>query len=132
MNKYSTNILKQFTIKRGRLYYITGPMSGKPAGHERPNGVIYVRFNGEEYKHHDLLILYQQQLESKHLATIETDKQYQTISGNQVKIYTDTYHLNATPYVIHGAVRKDNFWYATQWTEKGEHLDPSNNLELIK
>jgi len=135
MNKYSHDILRQFKIYKDRLHYITGPLSGKPAGHQRPNGIIYVRFNGQEYKHDELLFLYKQQLESKHLAKIDTSKShnYRTVSGLPVHFYTlDTYY-NAPPYVIHGAV-KDNkeMWHLAQWTVKGECIVPHLNLEQVK
>lgn len=130
MNTYSTDLLKQFTVKRGLLHYITGPLCKRPAGHVRPNGVRYVKFGGLTYKHDDLLFLYNEQLASKSLATIDTQQRYQTISGHPVTFYNTI--ETAPPYVIHGAIRLKNQWHACQWTNKGEAAEPQYNLEKLK
>ena len=134
MNKYSTNILHQFTVKNGRLHYLTGPLKQRPAGHQRPNGQIYVKFNGTEYKHDHLLFLYTEQLESKALASIDTTKphDYKTVSGYAVHFYTHAEDYNAPPYIIHGAVRINDLWHATQWTQSGQCIHTGYNLEKIE
>ena len=133
MNTYSNNLLKQFTIKRGLLHYISGPFAKRVAGHVRPNGVRYVRFNGLVYKHDDLLFIYNEQLASKHLEQINTStpQDYQTVSGHGVNFYTKEWDLNAPPYVIHGAVRINSQWHACQWTNKGEAPNTEHNLEKV-
>ena len=130
MNTYSDNLLKQFTVKRGILHYITGPFSGRPAGHVRPNGVRCVRFNGVTYRHDELLFLYTQQLESKQLETIDTKQRYQTINGHDVHFYNTM--ETAPPYTIHGAVRIHGQRHACQWTSKGEAPNVQYNLTTTK
>lgn len=124
-----SNLLKQFTVKNGRLRHLRGPLAGKPAGHQRPNGEIYVTFDGIKYKHHDLLFLYNEQLAGKDLESINTVLgDYQTVSGHKVRFYNSV--DTAEPYVIHGAVRINGRWVACQWTEKG--IAPQNEFNLEK
>lgn len=126
------NLLKQYKLKNNKLYHLRGPLAGKPAGHKYPNGQVYIIFEGVKYTAEDLLFLYNEQLNSKHLEHINTStpQDYQTISGHEI-IFTLTTET-APPYVIHGAVRMNSQWHACQWTNKGEAPHPEYNLRKIK
>lgn len=134
LHNVKTTLLKNYKIKNGRLHHLRGPLAGKPAGHRRPHGQIYIIFEGYRYKHDDLLFLYSEQLKSKELSHVNTSTphDYRTISGQIVHFYTKEYSYNAPPYVIHGAIKIKDRWHACQWTDKGEALQPEYNLEKIK
>ena len=49
---------------------------------------------------------------------IDINKKYETAYGREVRLYADD---GQHPYVIHGAVLRDEGWEAEQWTIEGRY-----------
>ena len=61
--------------------------------------------------------------------TIDINKKYRTLSGQEVRIYSVDGRM---PYIVHGAIEWEHGWSVACWDDDGNYYGATPNLKLVE